>query len=93
MNGADKIIFIGFAESFGKLFQLNTSLQLRVVCQIAGNNLLLMKMAHLDGYIAKDLSYSRLPSRTIALIVYPFFFKATLPCRYTSTVSCSISCT
>ena len=37
-------------------FQFNACLKLRVVRQITGNDLLLMEVAHLDGYIDKDLS-------------------------------------
>jgi len=52
--------FIRLTESFDELFQFNACFQFWIVGYITGDDLFLMKVAHLNGYVAEDLSYSRL---------------------------------
>jgi len=59
IKGSGKILLMCFAEHCGKFFQFNAGLELRVVCQIPCHDLFLVEVAHLDGDVGEELSYSR----------------------------------
>jgi len=59
IKGRDKTVLVSLTEVFGKPFQFNARFRFRIICQVTGNDLLLMKMIHLDRDITKDLPDSR----------------------------------
>lgn len=59
IKGNGKILLIRFTEGCCKFFQRNAGFQFRVVREVAGNDLLLMEVAHLDGDISKELPHPR----------------------------------
>jgi len=54
-----KSAFIRLTEGCGDPFQFNACLQFRIVGQITGDDLFLMKVTHLNGYVIEYLPYSR----------------------------------
>ena len=59
IEGSGKVLLIRCAEHCGELFEFNAGNQFGVVCEIPGNDLLLMEMANLDGDITEDLFHTR----------------------------------
>lgn len=53
-----KINLMRLTETRDNPLQLDAGLEPRVVCQIARDDLLLVKVAHLNGYVSKELSYA-----------------------------------
>ena len=76
IKGSGKILLICFAEECGELFQFNTGLEFRIVRQIPCNDLFLMEVAHLDGDIRKQLSYSRSAIKNDRLNGIPLFLQS-----------------
>jgi len=54
-----KLLLVRCTEHCGKLFQLNTGNQFRVVREIPRHDLLLVEVTHLDGDVRKELSHAR----------------------------------
>jgi len=58
IKGGCKINLVPLRETRGNPLQLDASLEPRVVCQIAGDDLFLVEVAHLDGDVGEELSYA-----------------------------------
>jgi hypothetical protein len=59
IKSGNKIPLIRLTECAGENLQLPACFQLRIVGQITGDDLFLMKVTHLNGYVTEDLPYSR----------------------------------
>lgn len=75
IKGSGKIMLSGLTQGCGNLFEFNTCFELGVVRKIAGDDLLLVEMAHLDGYIGKELSYPRSAIENDCLYGIPLLFQ------------------
>ncbi len=56
IKGGCKINLVRLTQARDESLGLNTGLEPRVIREIAGDDLLLVEVTHLDGYIGEDLS-------------------------------------
>ena len=87
IKSSNKIPFVRLAKGSDEYFQLLACFELRIVRKITGDDLLLMKVTHLNRYIDKDLSNPWPAVQNDCLDDVPLLSNAILPCRYTSTDS------